>query len=113
MFDRKHVGLKESCSWLIDEFDVEGVCITLGQKGCAVYINGNYLESPGYAVKVVDPVGAGDAFAAGFIHGLGLGWESIEICDFANRLGTLIASKRGATPEWSMDEVVSLKLRNR
>lgn len=113
LFGKKYMDLKDSCSWLVDEFGVEGVCVTKGRKGCVGYINGYYLEASGYTVEVADAVGAGDAFAAGFIHGFGLGWEPIEICDFANRLGALIASKRGATPEWSMDEIVSLKLRNR
>src|SRR5437773_8626179 len=41
--------------------------------------------SPGYRIQVADTVGAGDAFAAAFLHGIGAGWPLKEIGDFANR----------------------------
>jgi sugar/nucleoside kinase (ribokinase family) len=39
-------------------------------RGCAVRIGGDYAEPPGYSVTVADTVGAGDAFAAAFLHGI-------------------------------------------
>lgn len=108
MFDLQSKDLKEFGYCVNGRFDVEIVCITRGKDGCAVYLNGNYLETNGYTVKVVDTIGSGDAFIAGFLHGMSKGWDSIKICEFANRLGALIASKKGATPEWSIDEVYAL-----
>ncbi len=46
------------------------VCVTLGERGCAILNQGTYCESPGYKVQVADSVGAGDAFAAALLHGL-------------------------------------------
>ena len=101
-------GLEDYCSWVVKEFDLEGVCVTRGPDGCVVRIGDDYRESPGFQVDVEDAVGAGDAFAAGFVHGLGQGWELPRVCEFANRLGALIASKAGALSQWSADELAAI-----
>ena len=44
---------------------------TCGERGCEVRIGNDRAESPGYPVRVADTVGAGDAFAAAFLHGVG------------------------------------------
>ena len=82
-----------------------GVAITRGAKGCSVRIGQERAECPGYAVEVVDTVGAGDAFAAAFLHGVGAGWGAAKTGDFANRLGALVASRAGATPQWAAREL--------
>jgi fructokinase len=69
---------------------------------------GQYLESPGYSVEIVDTVGAGDAFAAAFVHGCGQQWPAARIADFANRVGALVACRRGAIPEWTISDVEAL-----
>jgi len=81
------------------------VAITRGERGCEVRIGNDHAECPGYPVKVADTVGAGDAFAAAFLHGLGAGWSAAYTGDFANRLGSLVASRSGAVPEWSPREL--------
>ena len=81
------------------------VAITRGERGCAVRIGDDRAECPGYPVKVVDTVGAGDAFAAAFLHGLAAGWSAARTGDFANRLGALVASRAGAVPAWSPAEL--------
>ena len=48
----------------------KAVCVTLGARGCAMLCCEEYVEAVGHTVKVADPVGAGDAFAAAFLHGL-------------------------------------------
>ena len=72
-------------------------------------MGGQYIEAPGYPVQVVDTVGAGDAFAAAFLHGLGSGWPTPRVADFANRVGALVASRRGAIPDWTISEANALE----
>ena len=43
------------------------VIVTRGENGAALYDGQNLIEHPGYKVEVVDPIGAGDAFMAGFV----------------------------------------------
>ena len=89
-------------------FGWRAVAVTLGSRGCAMLAGDEYTESSGHAVDVADPVGAGDAFAAAFLHGLSSGWPVAKIAQFANRVGALVASRPGAIPEWTMEEVLSL-----
>lgn len=86
----------------------KAVCVTLGARGCAMLCSGEYLEAAGYSVTVADPVGAGDAFAAAFLHGLHSGWPVSKIAAFANRVGALVASRHGAIPQWKMEEAAAL-----
>jgi fructokinase len=83
-------------------------CITRGAAGCTIILDGKSYDCPGYAVKVADTVGSGDAFSAAFLHGLDQGWPPAKIGDFANRVGALVASRSGATPEWTLEEVWAL-----
>ena len=105
IFENAPSAADEFCDWMVGQFGLEGVCITRGAEGCAVHCDGEYVESPGYQVDVEDPVGAGDAFAAGFLHGRNEGWTLKKTCAFANQLGALVASKPGALPDWSLDEI--------
>jgi fructokinase len=84
------------------------VCVTRGARGCALLIGREYVEADAYAVSEADAVGAGDAFAAAFVHGLGSGWPIRQIADFANRVGALVASRSGAIPDWTIEEVWAL-----
>ena len=43
------------------------VVVTLGSKGAVAYDGDNAVSHGGFEIEVVDPVGAGDAFVAGFL----------------------------------------------
>jgi fructokinase len=109
MLGSRHGSLEEFCRTYVDLYKWKGVCVTRGSLGCTVLMDGQYIEAPGYPVQVVDTVGAGDAFAAAFLHGLGSGWPTPEIADFANRVGALVASRRGAIPDWTIAEAKALE----
>ncbi len=52
------------------QFDSTITVATLGGDGAIVRMpDGSLRRTPSVAVDIVDPVGAGDAFAAGFLHG--------------------------------------------
>jgi fructokinase len=96
------------CAAASERFGLNAVCVTLGSRGCAIFANGEYTEHSGYHIEVVDTVGAGDAFAAAFLHGLASKWDVTKIAGFANRVGALVASKPGAIPDWTPKEVAAL-----
>jgi fructokinase len=97
-------SLEAFCQFWASTHGCELICVTLGGEGCAVWQNNALAFFQGFQVQVVDTVGAGDAFAAGFLHGLEQGWPIAKTALFANRLGALVASRSGATPEWTVDE---------
>lgn len=106
-----HAGFEEFCRSAAKQFGWDAACVTRGERGCAVLIDGIYAEVEGYPVQVADTVGSGDAFAAAFLHGLGERWRATDVGDFANRLGALVASRPGAIPEWTSEECRALKRR--
>jgi fructokinase len=104
MLGRPQRSLEDFCRAYSKEFGWQSVCVTRGEKGCVMLVNGEYVEAGGYTVQSQDTVGAGDAFAAAFIHGLTLQWPTQEIADFANRVAALVASRPGGTPSWNVEE---------
>ena len=85
----------------------QAACVTLGAQGCGVWSDGTYAEAEGCRVEVVDTVGAGDGFAAAFLHGLSCRWPADQIAEFANRIGAGIASSPGAIPDWNWNQVLA------
>jgi len=99
-----HSSIRHFCERWSDQYNCRIVCVTLGERGCAIYECGEYMEVPGQRVGVADTVGAGDAFAAALIHGLDQGWRLQRCGEFANAVAALVASRPGAIPEWSLEE---------
>jgi fructokinase len=108
MLGRSTRDLEDFCRVYSKEFGWQSACVTRGEKGCVMLVNGEYAEADGYAVQSQDTVGAGDAFAAAFIHGLSQQWPAREIADFANRVAALVASRPGGTPPWTLEEARAL-----
>jgi fructokinase len=111
MFGWSYRSLEDFCRGTARTFGWEAVCVTRGEAGCVLLVGDNYVEAEGYEVRVADTVGAGDAFAAAFLHGMGRGWPAQEVADFANRVGALIASRPGGTPSWIIEEAEALSRR--
>ena len=95
----------EILSTLQRMFDLEIICITKGADGCSVFFDNHKYDVPGRAVKVADTVGSGDAFSAAFLVKLLKGSDPKEAAEFANKIGALVASKPGGTPEISEKEI--------
>lgn len=90
---------------LAERFGTEAVCVTRGADGAALWTDGQLTEVDGIPVVVADAVGAGDAFAAGLLHAILDGRTPADALAFANRLGALVASRPGALPAWTADEI--------
>lgn len=108
MVGKRAGSLEDFCRNYASTFGWKAVCVTTGAAGCVVLVGDEYVESGGYPVRVADTVGAGDAFAAAFVHGLGEQWPARKVADFANRVGALVASRQGAIPDWTVEEARAL-----
>lgn len=79
--------------------------VTTGREG-SVYITSDFMGAmPSFTVKAVDATGAGDAFTAGLLAGLLNQPKAIrneamlkDVCRFANAVGALTTTARGAIP---------------
>lgn len=81
------------------------VVIKLGERGAYYASAQEEAYVAGYPVKqIVDPIGAGDAFAAGFVSGLLRGWSYKEAVRLGNRIGAFALTTAGdveGLPFWS------------
>ncbi len=85
---------------LRDRFDIPWVCRTQGAAGSVLYTpEGRFAESPSESVKVVDTVGAGDAYAAVLAAGHLQRWEPKRIIRRATRFAARLCEISGAIPE--------------
>ncbi len=82
----------------IDTHRLELVVITLGAQGVlAVDSTGRTIvPPPPRATRVVDPVGAGDAFSAVLILGLLMGWDIALTLERAQNFASAILGQHGA-----------------
>ena len=101
-------SLEQFCRQIAGAFSFETVCVTRGAEGCALLLDGEYVEVGGFPIHLADAIGAGDAFSAALVHGISSGWPARQAADFANRVGALVASRPGGTPQWTVTEAMAL-----
>jgi fructokinase len=106
----------------ITAFRITQLLVTEGDAGAWLLDAGHHYvhtSSTGPAIKVVDSVGAGDAFSAVFLLGLLCDWPDELTLDRAHRFAGEICLLRGAIPEndtfyrpfiaeWGLDEEQTL-----
>ena len=94
--------LWRSANRLLEEFPtLQLVAITRGGRGSLLVRRDEWNEHPGFPVKVVDTVGAGDAFTAAMTHYALRGADLTTMNDAGNRWGAWVASQSGAMPPLS------------
>jgi len=81
---------------------VDVIVVTRGSEPALVHHDGDTLEVPPEPVpegEIVDPTGAGDAFAAGFIDGLLDGEDLETCCERGHEVASLCLRVEGCRPE--------------
>lgn len=111
LLDAGSLSPAEFSRWILDRFPAELVCVTRGANGCLVTSRNESCDVPGERVRVIDTVGAGDAFTAALIWSRLEGWVLARSARFANRVGALVASRPGAMPVL-VEELGALKKNN-
>jgi len=56
---------------------------------------GEAIDAPGFPVEVYNILGAGDAFAAGFLYGYVRGWSWYRAARLGNACGAIVVTKHG------------------
>ena len=83
---------------LARQFGLQLVALTRGPAGSLLYRNGEWSDCPSVPIKVVDTVGAGDAFTATMVMGLLHKIDLDEINTLADEVARHVCSCVGATP---------------
>ncbi|AKB51149.1 Fructokinase [Methanosarcina barkeri str. Wiesmoor] len=101
---------KAFCRLVTEKYpEIFVICISRGPKGAAVCYKGVYEEVETTPIEVADTVGAGDAFSAGFLYTCLSGYGVSKAASIACILGTYVASKPGAVPDYSKELMEELK----
>ncbi|SCL34774.1 5-dehydro-2-deoxygluconokinase [Micromonospora rhizosphaerae] len=99
------VGNREECAVAVGETDphraadallergVELAVVKQGPKGVLAATATERVEVPPFPVRVVNGLGAGDAFGGALVHGLLSGWDLPRILRFANAAGAIVAGR--------------------
>ena len=90
---------------------------TLGEEGVLAWDGAAFHYAPAYCVKVLDTIGAGDTFHAGFIYGLLQGWPLQRQLEFACAAAALncmgMGARGGIQPVARIEELVATGNRHR
>lgn len=76
---------------------VETVVVKMGASGALAIRDGRRFSAPAVPVTVVDSIGAGDSFDAGFLHQLLRGADLTTCLAYGNRCGAFSATGCGGT----------------
>ena len=99
---------------ILTRYPIQICIITLASNGVlAISAENEIVYEPGYRVLMQDPLGAGDAFSAGFISKILSGSDLPGACRFGNQLGAIVATQAGATQTITKNliEVINAKTR--
>ena len=103
-------AIPEFCEEVLSRFSLRYCLVTLEKMGAfAMSDSGEKKYSPGYRVKLVDSLGSGDAFSAGFIHSILRGASLHDACEAGNVLGAMVAEQRGATAPITIEDIKAFR----
>jgi len=87
--------IEKSIAWLLSS-GIGTLLVKRGSEGVSIYSkDGSREDVPGFPVEVLNVLGAGDAFAGGFLYGLLQGWDLYKACRMANASGAQVVTKNG------------------
>jgi fructokinase len=97
--------VQENLHQLSELFNIDTICVTLGEEGAMLLHQQEFFQSPGFEVEVVDTIGSGDSFLASFIsnflQNVALENALVEAC----AVGAWVATHHGASPLISKEEI--------
>lgn len=89
---------------------VKVLVVKKGANGVTIYRKDVApVDVPGFPVEVLNVLGAGDAFASGFIYGHLQGWDLYKSCRMGNASGAWVVQKPGCANDMpTLQEVTAL-----
>ena len=103
-------GTPEEMAARLHELGIELVIVKLGGQGVFASWGAGAERFPPVHVKVVNGLGAGDAFGAGVCHGLLEGWDVPRTIRFANAAGAHVAARLACADEMPTEAEVEALL---
>ena len=74
----------------------EALIVKRGAASTLVYLrDGDWVEAATFPVEVLNALGAGDAFAGGFLYGYLKGWDWYRAARMGNACGAIVVTRHG------------------
>lgn len=74
----------------------QALVVKRGAEGARVCLkDGRVIDAPGFPVEVYNVLGAGDAFASGFIYAYLQGWDWYKAARMGNACGAIVVTRHG------------------
>ena len=86
----------EIAKFLMD-YGIQTVGLKMGKSGSYVRSATEEIYVPSYEVDIVDATGAGDAYVAGFLAGIVMGWDLKRTSELASAAGAACVTAIGTT----------------
>ncbi len=100
--------ISDFCSKMIKKYKVDLILITRGQNGVfAMHKRKGVYTDGGYKIEMVDNVGSGMAFSAGFLHYFLNGKSIQQALNFGNAAGALNTTRQGGTSFFDKKDVLA------
>jgi fructokinase len=101
--------LRAEAGWLLSRYPMRLVAITMGAEGSLLVTREGVHRRHGVRGKVVDTVGAGDAFTAALVDSYLSGASLAQMNEAGNRWGGWVASQAGAMPDLSAETLAEIQ----
>lgn len=88
------IGYKDIFEEFLSQVDI--IALTKGEKGSIIANCEKCYEVKAYPTELIDSTGAGDAYIAGFIHGLSKGFSINNAGNLASKVAGKVVSKIGS-----------------
>ncbi len=87
----------------------QALIFKLGEEGSTVYLkNGEVHHAPPFKIDVLNVLGAGDAYASGFLYGHLNGWDWAKSARMGNANGAIVVTRQGCANDMpTLDETLS------
>ncbi|REA63737.1 5-dehydro-2-deoxygluconokinase [Dyadobacter luteus] len=93
---------------------VETLVVKRGKEGASIFQpDKEEIRVPGFPVEVLNVLGAGDAFCAGFSYGLLNNWDLYKSVRMGNACGAIIVTREGCANFMPTNEEVMAFVENR
>ena len=88
---------REIAQFLRNHYSIQTIAIKMGENGSHISTPETEFSVPAYPVNVVDATGAGDAYVAGFLAGIIMGWDLEATGELASATGAACVTAIGTT----------------
>jgi len=78
------------------DLGVKTLIVKRGAEGASIFEQGKAeVRVPGFPVEILNILGAGDAFAGGFVYGCMQGWDMYKAVRMGNACGAILVTQHG------------------